>query len=135
MCDPKHTNHCCCRGLKGSMQPRILLLILQKPMYGYELLDSLAREGNPGAPDPGGLYRMLRAMEQEGLLSSSWETNEGGPARRMYQITQAGEVQLKNWAHTLRDTRDWLEQFLSAYENLVEEARHNPLNEQIGKRR
>ena len=33
-------------------------------------------------------------MEDEGLCESAWETSEGGPARRMYSITDVGERHL-----------------------------------------
>jgi PadR family transcriptional regulator PadR len=111
------SNHinCCCRGLKNFIQPRILLRIARKPMYGYELLESLESMPHPGSPDTGGMYRLLRSMEEEGLLSSSWDTGDNGPARRIYSITPKGEENLNNWIQTLQDTRDWLEQFLSDY--------------------
>jgi PadR family transcriptional regulator, regulatory protein PadR len=111
----EHRN-CCCRGLKSFIQPRILLRIAQKPMYGYELLESMEKTPHPGAPDTGGLYRLLRSMEDEGLLKSSWDTSESGPARRIYSITPMGENNLKQWIQSLRDTKSWLDNFLFDYE-------------------
>jgi len=114
--NPNHQN-CCCRGLKSFLQPRILLRIAQKPMHGYELLDDMEKMPHPGAPDTGGLYRMLRSMEEEGLLQSSWDTGENGPARRIYSITPAGEASLEGWMQTLKDTQAWLTQFFNDYED------------------
>ena len=102
------------------MQPRILLRIAMKPMHGYELLESLGEQEHPNTPDTGGLYRMLRSMEQDGLLESSWETNNSGPARRIYQLTPAGETFLHEWVDTIKKTQDWLEDFLKEYTNLFE---------------
>ena len=115
--NPDHQN-CCCRGLKGFLQPRILLRIAKKPMHGYELLEDLEKMPHPGAPDTGGLYRMLRNMEEEGLLQSSWDTGESGPARRIYRITEKGMVNLEMWIDTLQDTSEWLLEFIAEYQQL-----------------
>lgn len=121
MCDfqEKHEN-CCCRALKGFIKPRILLRIARKPMYGYELLDSLSEINHPGPPDPGGMYRILRTMEQDGLLVSSWQTADNGPAKRIYQVTEEGLSHLKNWMNSLAETREWLDQFLNDYQDFNE---------------
>src|SRR3712207_8951967 len=53
------------------------------------------------AMNPGTLYRTLRQMEKEGIVESTWETSRGGPARRMYSITDAGRAYLDFWAKSL----------------------------------
>ena len=111
-----HTN-CCCRGLKSFLQPRILLKIGQKPMHGYELLENMEKMPHPGAPDTGGLYRLLRTMEEEGLLESNWDAGESGPARRIYTLTPLGEKSLDEWMISLKDTEIWLQQFLIDYQD------------------
>lgn len=40
--------------------------------------------------DPGSMYRLLRSMELQGLVTSTWVTSESGPSRRVYHITAAG---------------------------------------------
>ncbi len=47
--------------------------------------------------DPGGLYRCLRAMDEEGLVVSTWEPSSSGPARRLYELTDEG----REWLHLL----------------------------------
>ncbi len=89
-------------------------------MYGYELLESLESMPHPGSPDTGGMYRLLRNMEDEGLLESSWNTSDSGPARRVYSITPDGEESLRGWIQSLQGTRDWLDQFLMDYEDYRE---------------
>lgn len=120
MCESieNHMN-CCCRGLKGFLKPRILLRIARKPMHGYELLESLSEIDHPGPPDTGGMYRVLRTMEQDGLLISQWETDDSGPAKRIYQLTEEGHRHLNHWISTLIDTREWLDSFLEDYQELV----------------
>lgn len=85
-------------------------------MHGYELLESMEKMPHPGAPDTGGLYRLLRSLEDEGLLESNWDAGESGPARRIYSITHEGQISLDEWIVTLKDTEIWLAQFLSEYE-------------------
>jgi poly-beta-hydroxybutyrate-responsive repressor len=85
-------------------------------MHGYELLESMGNMPHPSAPDTGGLYRLLRTMEDDGLLKSSWDAGESGPARRIYSLTPMGEKNLEEWIGTLKETENWLHHFLSDYE-------------------
>ena len=49
----------------------------------------------------GTLYPVLRALEQDGLVTSEWETADSGPARKVYRITAGGRAELN------RRLRDW----------------------------
>jgi PadR family transcriptional regulator, regulatory protein PadR len=80
--------------------PILLLMLREWSSYGYELLDKMAAFGI-AAMNRGTLYRVLRQMEKDGMVISTWDTSVGGPARRMYSITQAGEAYLKLWADSL----------------------------------
>src|SRR4051812_1472885 len=66
---------------RNFLRPAILLLLREDPAHGYDLLERLRPLGFQ-RPDPGGLYRVLRALEQEGLVRSAWEPSEAGPERR-----------------------------------------------------
>jgi len=102
--------------IRGFIQPWILLLLSERPSHGYELLERL-HEGSPETPaDTALLYRTLRQMETDGLVRSSWETGEGGPARRLYVMTSEGVQCLHGWAANLRRTRDRLDEFMAVYE-------------------
>ena len=100
--------------VRSFIQPRLLLLLAEKPAHGYELMERLGQEEDPGA-DPGLLYRTLRQFEEEGLVRSSWDTEGRGAARRVYEITDEGIDYLHAWAVNIRRTRERLEQFLSDY--------------------
>ncbi len=65
--------------------------------------------------NPGTLYRTLRQMEKDGVVSSKWETSKGGPARRIYTITDAGEAYLDFWAEALEQYRRNMDTFFSMY--------------------
>jgi DNA-binding PadR family transcriptional regulator len=63
---------------------------LREPRYGYSLRQILSRTGLH--VEEGTLYPLLRRCEQRGLLSSSWQLQDGKP-RRYYLLTeQGGEV-------------------------------------------
>ena len=54
-------------------------------------------------PDPTGVYRALRAMEERGFVTSSWDTSERGPARKTYELTPSGHKCLARWICSLSD--------------------------------
>ncbi|MFI5911406.1 PadR family transcriptional regulator [Dactylosporangium sp. NPDC051541] len=63
------------------------LLILDRPNYGYALLDQLERSGF--AVDANTLYPLLRRLEKQGLLTSDWNTEESRP-RKFYRTSEQG---------------------------------------------
>jgi PadR family transcriptional regulator PadR len=69
----------------------IMLAVLSqlgKEQYGYALLKLLADRGL--AVDQGTLYPLLRRLEAQGLLRSTWNVEEGRP-RRYYVISSEGK--------------------------------------------
>lgn len=95
--------------------PVILVTLRQWNSYGYKLMEQAAALGF-GALNPGTLYRTLRHMEKDGLCESRWETsNGGGPARRMYSITDAGDAYLDFWARSLEQYQRNLDAFFRLY--------------------
>ena len=53
------------------------------------------------APDPTGIYRILKQMENNGLITSAWDTSESGPAKRCYELTDEGRACLRRWIDSL----------------------------------
>jgi PadR family transcriptional regulator PadR len=109
--------HCKVERVPNFAAPRLLLELAKKTCHGYELIERLAQEGNP-TPDPGNIYRMLRSFEENGLVCSTWETQDSGPARRVYKITDQGLEFLQAWSATIHQTHQSLSRFLSDYETL-----------------
>ena len=94
--------------------PVILLMLREWNSYGYELMERASKFGFE-AMNPGTLYRTLRQMEKEGIVESTWETSRGGPARRMYSITDAGRAYLDFWAQSLEQYQRTMDNFFRLY--------------------
>ena len=103
---------------RNFLRPCILLLLREDPAHGYDLLERLRAFGFVES-DPGGLYRALRRLEDEGLVRSAWEQSTSGPDRRRYELTRAGMEELHEQAGALASTAETLESFLSRYEEFV----------------
>ena len=99
------------------LKPCLLLLLAEGPSHGYDLLEQVRRLGIKGA-EPGGLYRYLRSMEKEELVSSWWEPSQAGPARRTYVLTDRGNKALDSSVTALRDIRAILINLLDRYDGL-----------------
>jgi poly-beta-hydroxybutyrate-responsive repressor len=96
-------------------EPAVLLLLRERPAHGYELLERI--EELAGEPiDMGNLYRVLRALEEERLVRSEWQSDAPGPARRSYELTETGSRLLGTWADALRETHRVIGAFLERYE-------------------
>ena len=99
---------------KNWLVPILLLMLREWSSYGYELMEKVATFGL-AAMNPGTFYRTLRQMEKDGMVRSSWDTSETGPARRMYSITEAGEAYLKYWADSLNQYQRMMDTFFRLY--------------------
>ena len=85
---------------------------LKEEKYGYSLISSLAERGLE--IDQGTLYPLLRRLESQGLLDSTWDT-EGSHPRRYYGLNLAGERVLEAL------TADW-RSLIAVMNNLLEES-------------
>jgi poly-beta-hydroxybutyrate-responsive repressor len=98
------------------IEPAVLLLLAERPTHGYELVEPVS-ELIPGERiDMGNLYRVLRALEEDGLVSSEWDAAEPGPAKRRYELTPQGRELLRAWVKALQQTRQVVTRFLDRYE-------------------
>jgi PadR family transcriptional regulator, regulatory protein PadR len=103
---------------RNFLQPCILLLLREEPAHGYDLMQRLRPFGFV-RDDPGRLYRALRALEEEGVVRSAWETSSIGPDRRIYELTRAGVEELHEAATGLSDAAGVLDVFLTRYGEFV----------------
>jgi PadR family transcriptional regulator PadR len=102
--------------LERFTEPAVLLLLRDAPAHGYELLEQLP-ELMPGERiDMGNLYRILRSLEREGLVSSTWDELSPGPAKRVYAITESGRTVLDQWVRAFQKAQQQIEAFVNRYE-------------------
>lgn len=90
------------REMKRGTLEMILLKVLEKrPMYGYELISTLEKQGGELFQlKEGTLYPVLYRLENGGYIEARWETQEGEAAprrapRKYYRLTEAGAQQLR----------------------------------------
>ena len=74
--------------LRRGILPLAVMSLLQENKYGYALINEL--QGMGIDIDQGTLYPMLRRLESQGLLQSSWLL-EGTRPRRYYMLNDAGK--------------------------------------------
>lgn len=116
MLEAESADACRCEGgqPKNFARPCLLLLLSEAPAHGYELIDRMRPFGFE-VNDPASVYKTLRQMERDGIVTSEWELPKSGPARRIYALTSDGRDLLAAWAHTLERNRAVLDAFLSRF--------------------
>lgn len=82
---------------------------LREEKYGYDLISHLAEQGLE--IDQGTLYPLLRRLESQGLLASTWNV-EGARPRKYYILNAAGEAMLNDLTREWRALTDVMERLL-----------------------
>jgi poly-beta-hydroxybutyrate-responsive repressor len=98
------------------VEPALLLLLEERPAHGYELLERLAPLVGEQRVEMGNLYRLLRTLEDEGLVRSEWDASAPGPAKRRYELTPEGQRLLLRWVEALRAAQSRIESFIDRFE-------------------
>lgn len=81
--------------LKGSTGTMILTLLLDRPLYGYELIKELEqRSQGVFALKEGTLYPILHAMESERWVEAYW-LEVDGRRRKYYRLLDEGKHKLQ----------------------------------------
>jgi len=93
------------QSLSRLSQPTILAILAAsaEPLHGYVIVQKAAASPLFGGkkPDATGVYRTLKAMEANGLLTSQWDTPKAGPAKRSFVLTDEGRATLRRWIDSL----------------------------------
>lgn len=97
------------------VEPALLLALGEGRSHGYELADRLAAVIGVERVDYGNLYRLLRSLEREGIVSSEWEAQSDAPSKREYELTASGEALLAAWAQGLTNAAERIMSFLDRY--------------------
>jgi PadR family transcriptional regulator PadR len=87
---------------RSVLETSILALLADSASHGYDLVEQVSGlAADLVCIDPGSMYRLLRGLESQGLVRSSWETADAGPSRRVYEITEQGIEALEFMAESL----------------------------------
>lgn len=84
----------------------LAILATEGDSHGYQIKRAI-EDRHLSGPPYGVLYRLLDAIEEDGLVESSWQKGEATPARHIYRITPAGTRRLvedrNRWAAFARE--------------------------------
>ena len=93
------------KSLSRMSQPTILTVLAEskEPLHGYVIVQKAAASPMFGGtkPDPAGIYRTLKKMEEAGFVSSEWDTPSSGAAKRLFSLTSEGRAALRRWIDAL----------------------------------
>ncbi|MBF6180984.1 Transcriptional regulator YqjI [Nocardia otitidiscaviarum] len=87
------------RGRRGDVRAAILLLLQERPMHGYELIQQIReRSEDVWRPSPGSIYPALAQLEDEGLVII-----EKVSGRKTAKLTEAGTAYVEEHRSDLGD--------------------------------
>lgn len=122
-------DHCPCAGinLDKLVQPTILALLARQDLHGYGLVQKITEDKLFAGekPDPTGVYRFLKILEQRGLVTAEWELPDSGPSKKVYRITPEGVACLERWIVTLEEYRLSIDTLLSGAKSTLEVIHRN----------
>jgi len=98
-----HPCTCAMGNLYRYIEPVVLLILKEeRQSYGYDLAERLTEFALTDARiERASLYRTLRALEENGHVTSAWDVDGAGPARRVYSLTNKGHAHLQEWTQIL----------------------------------
>lgn len=84
------------KGMKvGAVSLWLLLLLSERPMYGYEIIKELEKKfGGYWKPKTGTIYPALEKLEKSNSVTSKMEFRDKTPDRKNYAITEKGQSEL-----------------------------------------
>ena len=88
---------------RGDLDALTLAVLASGPTHGYEVMRRINERGDEALRiKEGQLYPILHRLESDGQIVAQWEPQQGKPARKVYQMTDAGQRLLAkkrdNWA-------------------------------------
>jgi DNA-binding PadR family transcriptional regulator len=77
------------RGRRGDVRAAILVLLAERPMHGYEMIQQIAERSNGiWKPSPGSVYPTLQLLDDEGLITAS----ETDGSKKLFVLTDGGRA-------------------------------------------
>jgi DNA-binding PadR family transcriptional regulator len=130
---PRHGNEHPCTCAMGNLyrfvEPVLLLLLKKKSQsYGYELESDVRKYALTDAEiEVSALYRTLRQLEQNDCVTSKWDVEGNGPARRLYALTPRGEQHLEEWIIVLEHMSKSMARFVKRAKSTVKRSKSQAL--------
>ncbi len=102
------------------VEPVVLYALkLKGESHGYDLAGVVQECALTDAEiERASLYRTLKQLEAHGHVTSRWEADESGPARRLYRLTPSGEQYLRDWVDMLERLSQSMARFVADARNL-----------------
>ena len=79
---------------KGSLSFIVLLILKEKELYGYELIEKIKAMTEIDIAE-GTLYPLLNRLKTDNLLESKWVEQETGIPRKYYFLSESGRLTLE----------------------------------------
>ncbi|MDG5470455.1 PadR family transcriptional regulator [Jeotgalibacillus sp. ET6] len=106
--------------VKGSTSLLMLQLLIERDMYGYELVKELeARSDQDISMKEGTMYPALHKLEKQGYIEFYWQEQPKGAARKYYRITEPGKKLLQE------KTDEWVK-FVGVINKVMGRAKNGP---------
>lgn len=106
--------------LSGSTAMLLLKLLEEQDMYGYQMIETLARRSDHTFDlKAGTLYPLLHTLEERGDIEAYLEGEGGTRPRRYYRLTTAGRGKLREKEQEWRQYVGAVEQVLRGGECLA----------------
>jgi PadR family transcriptional regulator PadR len=108
------------RGMKlGAVSLWLLLLLSERPMYGYEIIRELEKRfSGYWKPKTGTIYPALEKLEQSNLVTSRIEFRDEGPDRKHYALTEKGRAELSQAMSHWTKMIEILENYREVHESI-----------------
>ena len=101
--------------LRGVLDLCLLAVMQEGPAYGYEMTKRLRARGLSIVGE-GSIYPLLGRLEREGLVETYRGASNGGPPRKYYRASDAGESALAAGVAEWRAARDAVDAVLGLVE-------------------
>lgn len=95
------------RKVDNLMALAVFATVYQRPMHRYEMASAMRAYGKDRDMDIkwGSLYTVVRNMEKHGFLEAVGSDRQGSrPERTIYQITELGKQEMRDWTRDLLST-------------------------------
>src|SRR5438552_10982393 len=101
--------------LRGVLDLCLLAVMQEGPAYGYEMTKRLRSRGLSIVGE-GSIYPLLGRLEREGLVETHRAASNGGPPRKYYRASRAGQQALEIGVSEWRGARDAIDVVLGVVE-------------------